>query len=51
MKFGISIIYFSSFLSFSFISDHPILQTLETRSGDKMAQDFVKKQKLRISNS
>ena len=34
-----------------FIPDHPILQTLETRTGDKMAQDFVKKQKLRISNS
>lgn len=34
-----------------FISDHPILQTLETRAGDKLAQDFVKKQKLRISNS
>ncbi|XP_069688099.1 BAI1-associated protein 3 isoform X2 [Periplaneta americana] len=31
--------------------NHPILQTLETRAGDKMAQDFVKKQKLRISNS
>lgn len=34
-----------------FISDHPILQTLETRTGDRLAQDFVKKQKLRISNS
>ncbi|KAJ8895018.1 hypothetical protein PR048_000327 [Dryococelus australis] len=29
--------------------NHPILQTLETRLGDKVAQDFVKKQKLRIA--
>ncbi|XP_063228828.1 BAI1-associated protein 3 [Bacillus rossius redtenbacheri] len=29
--------------------NHPILQTLETRVGDKVAQDFVKKQKLRIA--
>ncbi|XP_039285685.1 BAI1-associated protein 3 isoform X2 [Nilaparvata lugens] len=30
---------------------HPILQTLESRNWDKQAQDFVKKQKLRISSS
>ncbi|XP_049958589.1 BAI1-associated protein 3 [Schistocerca serialis cubense] len=29
--------------------NHPILQILETRTVDKMAQDFVKKQKPRIS--
>ncbi|GLH13404.1 uncharacterized protein GBIM_17982 [Gryllus bimaculatus] len=29
--------------------NHAILQTLESRTGDKMAQDFVKKQKQRIS--
>ncbi|KAL1129161.1 hypothetical protein AAG570_013692 [Ranatra chinensis] len=31
--------------------NHPILQTLETRTGDKQALDFVKKQKLRLAAS
>ena len=28
--------------------DHPVLQVLSERQGDKMAQDFVKKQKERL---
>ncbi|KAG8306648.1 hypothetical protein J6590_042432 [Homalodisca vitripennis] len=31
--------------------NHPILQTLELRTWDKLAQDFVKKQKQRIATS
>ncbi|KAI5696828.1 hypothetical protein M8J75_000769 [Diaphorina citri] len=31
--------------------NHPILQTLESRQWDKMAQDFVKKQKPRLATS
>ncbi|KAF6203098.1 hypothetical protein GE061_003513, partial [Apolygus lucorum] len=31
--------------------NHPILKTLETRTWDKLAQDFVKKQKLRMATS
>ncbi|XP_066902110.1 BAI1-associated protein 3 isoform X2 [Halyomorpha halys] len=31
--------------------NHPILKTLETRTWDKMAQDFVKKQKMRLATS
>lgn len=37
--------------SVHFISDHPILQILETRPGDKVAADFVKKQKLRLATN
>lgn len=32
------------------ISDHPILQILESRVGDKQALDFVRKQKLRLAS-
>ena len=32
-------------------ADHPILQILETRIGDKIAQEFVKKQKQRFSTT
>ncbi|XP_020709879.1 BAI1-associated protein 3 isoform X2 [Athalia rosae] len=31
--------------------NHPILQILETRAGDKLALDFVKKQKLRFATT
>ena len=31
--------------------DHPILQILESRTWDKLAQDFVKKQKPRIAGN
>ncbi len=30
------------------ISDHPIINTLASRVGDKVAQEFVKKQRERI---
>ena len=33
------------------LPDHPILQILETRVGDKMALDFVKKQKQRFAST
>ncbi len=32
----------------SLISDHPVLHVLSERQGDKLAQDFVKKQKKRF---
>lgn len=32
------------------ISDHPILQILESRVGDKQAVDFVRKQKARLAS-
>lgn len=31
------------------ISDHPILQILETRPTDKTALEFIKKQKMRLA--
>lgn len=39
---------FICLLVFSFV-DNPILQILETRVGDKLALDFVKKQKQRFA--
>lgn len=33
-----------------FISDHPILQILESRTSDKQAVDFVRKQKARLAS-
>lgn len=30
-------------------SDHPILQILESRTSDKLAVDFVRKQKARLA--
>ena len=32
------------------ISDHPILATLEERTSDKIAQEFLKRQKERIQD-
>lgn len=33
------------------VTDHPILQTMDLRTWDKQAQDFVKKHKQRIATS
>jgi len=41
-------VYFQLILSFI---DHPILQILENRIGDKIALDFVKKQKQRFATT
>lgn len=35
---------------FLWISDHPILQILESRTTDKQAADFVRKQKARLAS-
>lgn len=43
-----------SFINISFFSnlylDHPILQILESRIGDRQAVDFVRKQKARLAS-
>lgn len=36
---------------FLLFTDHPILQTMDLRTWDKQAQDFVKKHKQRIATS
>lgn len=39
----------SKYFMSTLFSDHPILQILESRTTDKLAIDFVKKQKLRFA--
>lgn len=40
----------ASYCLLIFIADHPILQILESRIGDKQAVDFVRKQRARFVN-
>lgn len=45
----ILMVSFSLISIFIFFSDHPILQILESRTGDRLATEFVKKQKQRFA--
>lgn len=37
------------YYGFNLFADHPILQILESRTGDRLAAEFVKKQKQRFA--